>query len=539
MDFDDIFVSGSDRTIGHLGLVAGCYDSLKISEIVDNLIPKNGQHKLTHGDALKGMVINGLGYIERRLYLFPGFFTDIAVERLFHQDVCETNFNDDVIGRTLDTIHAYGETELFNQIILPSLENEEFSIHLVNADTTNFSVYGEYDGESQSQEISITHGHPKDGRWDLKRFSLGMATNQYGIPLMLQTFSGNESDKKALLEIINKVRMNLNTGEKVIHVADAAFYTEDNIQTLGLHTFWVSRVPMTISEAIVLRNTSELFIPCKDERYSWFTAKSEYAGIPQNWTVFHSNEQQKKKEPDFEKRILIEFEKTKKSLKHLCSQRFACEPDAKMVAEEWIQNHPKVIFSSFTIDQVRERLEKKRGRPKKDEQLVTKFIVNAEISLNQVLIEQERSILGRFILATNDLDLDPDTSLSYYKGQSQVEKGFRFLKDKTFRVSDVFLKNIGRIQALAMVMVLCLYVYAVAEYRLRKGLREANETIPDQTGKPTQKPTMRWIFFLFRRVKEISLRIEGMIVTKVLNLNDILIKIIRFLGPHCEKYYSL
>ncbi|WP_394698556.1 DUF4277 domain-containing protein [uncultured Methanospirillum sp.] len=56
-------------------MVAGCYDSLKSSEIVDNLIPKNGQHKLTHGDALKGMVINGLGYIERRLYLFPGFFT--------------------------------------------------------------------------------------------------------------------------------------------------------------------------------------------------------------------------------------------------------------------------------------------------------------------------------------------------------------------------------------------------------------------------------------------------------------------------------
>ncbi len=63
-------------------------------------------------------------------------------------------------------------------------------------------------------------------------------------------------------------------------------------------------------------------------------------------------------------------------------------------------------------------------------------------------------------------------------GQSQVEKGFRFLKDKTFRVSDVFLKNIGRIQALAMVMVLCLYIYAVAEYRLRKGLREANDAIP-------------------------------------------------------------
>ena len=187
MDIYDIFVSGSDRTIGHLGIVAGCYDFLKISEIVDKLILKNGQYILTHGDALKGMVINCLGYIERRLYLFPGFFTDIAVERLFHHDVCETNFNDDVIRRILDAIHVHGETELSNQIVLPSLENEEFSIHLINADTTNFSVYAKYDGESQSQEISIIHGHPKDGHWDLKRFSLGIETNQYGIPTSLCT----------------------------------------------------------------------------------------------------------------------------------------------------------------------------------------------------------------------------------------------------------------------------------------------------------------------------------------------------------------
>jgi len=111
------------------------------------------------------------------------------------------------------------------------------------------------------------------------------------------------------------------------------------------------------------------------------------------------------------------------------------------------------------------------------------------------------------------------------------------LKDKTFRVSDVFLKNTGRIQALAMIMVLCLYVYAVTEYKLRKSLKETNETVPNQTGKPTQKPTLRWIFFLFRRVRELSLRIEGRIVTKVLNLDKTIRKIIRLLGTHHEKYY--
>nr|WP_319540004.1 IS1634 family transposase [uncultured Methanospirillum sp.] len=232
MNFDDVYVAGSDKTIGHLGLVAGSYDELEIGRIIDQFIPKKGPHILTHGNIVKAMVINGLGYVERRLYLFPAFFTDIAVKRLINNDITPEQLNDDTMGRTLDAIAAYGSTELFNQIVSDCLKRDQLAINLVNDDTTNFSVHGEYDSDSNTEEIEITYGHPKDGRWDLKRFVLGMATNQYGIPLMLQTFSGNESDKKSLLRMITGVKENLKTDEKVFHVADAAFYTEENLQTL-------------------------------------------------------------------------------------------------------------------------------------------------------------------------------------------------------------------------------------------------------------------------------------------------------------------
>jgi transposase len=85
--------------------------------------------------------------------------------------------------------------------------------------------------------MTITYGHPKDGRWDLKQFVLGMATDQHGIPLFLQTFSGNESDKKTLLTIITQLTENLQHPGKVYHIADAAFYTAENLATLGTHTF--------------------------------------------------------------------------------------------------------------------------------------------------------------------------------------------------------------------------------------------------------------------------------------------------------------
>jgi len=147
--------------------------------------------------------------------------------------------------------------------------------------------------------------------------------------------------------------------------------------------------------------------------------------------------------------------------------------------------------------------------------------------------------LGRFILATNDLNLDPDTILSYYKGQQAVERGFRFLKDKSFRVAEVYLKKEERIEALAMIMVLTLMIYSIAEWLIRKRMRETGDTVPNQLKKQTQKPTFNWTAFLFMGVADATIWINGKKILKIANLNDMLIKIIRLLGQDCEKYYAL
>jgi transposase len=57
--------------LDHLGIVAGVFDELGISEVLDEKIPKNRQHKVPHFTIVKAMVLNGLGYTERRLYLLP------------------------------------------------------------------------------------------------------------------------------------------------------------------------------------------------------------------------------------------------------------------------------------------------------------------------------------------------------------------------------------------------------------------------------------------------------------------------------------
>jgi len=537
MPIIDGFDDESIRTIGHLGLVAGAYDSLGIGRVIDRALPKNRHHNLSHAQCVKAMSINGLGFIERRLYLFPEFFQDIAVSRLLGNGVTREQLNDDVLGRTLDAIAEYGPTELFNEIVFECLLPNEFGSHCVHVDTTNFSVTGEYEPDFGTEKIQITYGFPKDGRWDLKRFVLGIATNQHGVPLFLQTFSGNESDKESIRKIVQALTENLQSNEKVYHVADSEFYTAETLKKLGQHTFWISRVPGTITEVKDLEKADLPFLATNDPRYSYSEHYVDYANIRQKWVVYHSEMMHERQEKTLERNLEKDFDKVRISLKKLSSHEFICEPDAQAAADKWLKNHPRYQFRELSIVPVTHKVRKTRGRPKSDESVTVSYLISAELDIDPEEIQRERQKLGRFVLATNDLSLSPDFLLEYYKEQGTVERGFRFLKDKSFKVAEIFLKKNSRIQALAMIMVLCLFIYSMVEFRLRRELKVSGETVTGQTRKQTQRPTLKWVFFLFRMVREYSVVVEGTSQMKVTNLSGDLRKILGLLGEAYENYY--
>jgi transposase len=320
-------------------------------------------------------------------------------------------------------------------------------------------------------------------------------------------------------------------------VADSEFYTPESLHFLGQHTFWISRVPGTIGLVKELENADLDLQSCKDPRYSYFEYRTRYADIDQKWVVYHSDPMHERQEKTFLAKQEKNLEKSRKSLKKLTSHEFVCEPDAIAAAQKWLEKNNRYRFRDFLIVPVNRKTGKTRGRPKNDEPMTVLYNIEAEIEYKPEFIQQEMKKLGRFVLATNDIDLSPDTLLEYYKGQGAVERGFRFLKDKSFRVAEVFLKKNSRIQALAMIMVLCLFIYSMVEFRLRQALERTGETIISQTKKATQRPTLKWVFFLFRRVREFTVIVEEKRITKIANLTKDLRKILGLLGPAYEKYY--
>ena len=523
----------------HLGLVAGVFDQLEIAEIIDDRIPKLRNHNLEHSKVIKAMILNALGYVGQRLYLFPEFYEKLPVERLLGEGVTAADLNDDVLGRTLDAISAYGPTELFNDIALNVMSHLDLGVQRLHADTTSFSVQGEYEGYDGQSAIEITLGHSKDGRMDLKQFVLGLVTNQDGIPLFAKAYSGNASDKNTIIEAFMKIKNGLNLDDVAYYIADSAVYSEKNIQQLGTKMLWITRIPATITESECLLDRDVELAECLDSRYKCFSTTSNYGGIQQKWVLYQSQPMQERKEKTFEKQLEKESKQAERSLAKLKRREFACEADARKEAELWLAEHTFYRFKDLSVKLITRRNGKLRGRPKNGEELLEVHFVEAKIEIKAEKIAEAKSKLGRFILATNDLNLDPNTILSYYKGQQAVERGFRFLKDKSFRVAEVYLKKEERIEALAMIMVLTLMIYSVAEWMLRKRMRETGETIPNQLKKPTQKPTFKWIVFLFMGVTEGTVWINGEMHQKIANLNNNLVKIIRLFGPVCEKYYGL
>lgn len=251
-----------------------------------------------------------------------------------------------------------------------------------------------------------------------------------------------------------------------------------------------------------------------------------------------SSEQANKRETiTLNKRIDKALLTGEKTVKKLSNQTFGCEKDAQraVVAFEKTLKYHQVTYLITPVTKF-----SGRGRPKKTAQPVLSHY-QVKIELHACLKKQQpyRNKLGRFILGTNDLThqgMGASYLLRTYKEQQGVERGFRFIKDPQFHLNSIFLKKPERIDALMMVMTLCLMVYNVGQYEIREALIAQNETVLNQVKKPTKTPTLRW---LFQRMNGINLVIIPGRVACITGLTEEKKKILRLFGQEVAQLYNL
>ncbi len=529
--------------LDHLGVISGVIKDLGLIEKIDMRIAPDDREEITTGEAVAGMLLNGLGFSQRPPSLTPQFFANKPLERLFRPGVCADHFNRFKLGRSLDKIFTYGCDTLFGELSLAACQQEGVDRRFRHVDTTTFSLHGDYVPESDEQAILITHGYSKDHRPDLKQMVLELMTAQdSGIPLVSQSWDGNASDNAIFQErakaLIHEFKT---TPTPSFMVADSKLYTEKNAPFLAQLPF-LTRIPesLLVVQQIIRQSWARDQWQPQDEDYRFQRIELGHYGIDQRWLVITSQTGWQQAEEAVKKAQEKEQEAIQKQLHHFQAQRFSSEKKAHAsldrLARKWKYHQVHQTTATSHIHYAR------KGRPTPDTPIKSidwQLQATTAPDADKRLTQKQRK--ASFVLGTNIQaeEVADKELLPAYKGQGTAERGFRFLKEPVFFTSSLFVKKPSRIQGLLMVMTLALLVYSIAQRRVRQQLTQQQETLPNQIGLPTATPTLRWIFQLLEGIHVLTGGTQRQGRAIIEGLTDLRRKILQLFGQNVCQIYQI
>lgn len=543
--------------LDHLGIVAGVCREAGIAAGLDAQAGEN-RRDVSVGTALVAMILNGLGFANRQLYLVPQYFANKPIEHLLGAGITADMLNDDGLGRTLDWLYEHDPTTLFAGLALQARRRFGIKAQQVHIDTTSFSVNGEYLAEGRTNEegnqeeeavpITITYGYSRDHRADLKQWMLGLVTTHDGdLPIFMRPLDGNSSDKERISAMVTAVMTQLRETlkeeqEERLAVFDSGGYSEANMKRYNAAKLkWISRVPETSTEAkTAVEEEPTAWQALSDGSGQYRTCIRDLPQGKERGVIVRTKAGEQAAGVQMEKKVKKAKAQWEKQLWHLSKQEVACQSDAETAGKKAMKGNPSFLTASSTSQE--EGPYQQKGRPKKDgAPASTVWHVMSTLTVDQSEVEAQIKKQASFIVATNVIDeqrLSHEQVYLTYKEQGGVERGFRFLKDPLFLASSVFVKKPERVMALSFIMVLCLLVYRLAEHLLRRQLASTAQTVPNQINKPTDRPTMRWIFQCFEGIDLLHIRVGLREHLQVLGLQPLHQKILRLLGSaYCQFYF--
>jgi transposase len=498
---------------------------------------------ITSGEAIAGMILNGLGFATRPLSLTPQFCASTPLELLFREGIAAEMFNRCKRGRTLDEAHAYGCDLLCPELALALWAQESIARRVHHLDTTSVSLSGEYVPERDEQALTITRGDSRDHRPDLKPAVLErMGSQDGGVPFVSKRWEGNTSDS----EIFQARAQALMTAFKNAPsprylIADAKLYHADNAPNLRALGF-ITRIPNTIgpvSQVITQARTWDTWHPLDETTRYQRLERCPY-GMAQRWLVVHAQAALARAETTVNKARQREDETSARPLVHLQAQRFPTPEAAQDALGTFATG-----WKYHQVDASRLPAHKRdtgKGRPTPKTPLkAIEWQIDAHVRPEDETLRSQQQGKACFVLGTHICasQLSDTEVIAADKGPARVDGGFRFLKDPRLFVSSLFVKKPSRVQGLLMVMTFALLVYSVAQHRLRQQLVQHNQTGPNPINPPTTSPTLRGVFPLLEGIHRVRVRGQGQVHALIEGLNDVQIKVRRLFGERVCYLYQI
>lgn len=348
--------------------------------------------------------------------------------------------------RALDVLIAH--KDVIEQFLYEQLKD---LFHL-KVETVFYDLTSTY-FEGGGPEALAKHGYSRDGRPQNKQILVGVVMAN-GFPLSHYIFRGNLLDHETVEDVVEDVRKRFCVG-RMIWVGDRGMLTTDNVSLLkergeGYLMGLVRRRREDIIGYIdAVRGPG---VECKTG-----ITQSEQVNAPKTtaWEVKGKEEGMRVFVVHSEERHAYE-----RAMREMCMERVKKELEAlqKRVAKGKIKKKEKIGFYAGKI------LSRHKGNRYYDWKINEKEAF--EYFEHPVHLEREKKIEGKYLIQTEEKEFDIVEAVSRYKELSDVERGFRSLKD-VLNMRPVFHRRESRVKAHIFVAALAFLLERVIERKLK------------------------------------------------------------------------
>ena len=391
--------------LDHLGIVSGVIDDLGLVDAINARLKKdkNGLEAISPGEAVKGMILNGLGFVAKPLSLTPLFFLHKSLAILFHPGVTAADFNRFKLGRTLDQIFVYGADRLFSELAFTVCVQEGVDQRFNSADTTTFAVTGDSYPDSDEHAVKITHGYSKDHRPDLKQAVHELMVSQDGgVPLLMQTWNGNESDSIILRERTKALVHEFSNSNICRYlIADAKLYDAGNAPHLAkLH--FITRIPSKLKQEQALISKSIISDTWQrlDNDHQYVCHSLTHYDIAQRWLVVRSTGSIQRANTTLQRRVTKEAAELTSCLKKLTATPVTCKDDAMLAVQQLLKgtryHTVKLVTIDAVLDDAKQKQMQNHGLPPQ-----YKYQVHTQMQRNDQAIQAALDQSSCYVIGTN------------------------------------------------------------------------------------------------------------------------------------------
>lgn len=476
------------------------------------------------------------------------------------------HLNDDRVGRALDRLFDADRAAMLTELVLHMLQTFDVQMHELHNDSTSLTLHGAYrdaNGEPMrgKDTVQAARGYNKDHRPDLKQLLWILTISSDGnVPVYFKVCSGQTEDSSTHLDTWNRLRDFVGHPD-FVYVADSKLCTRENLRYIdGQSGKFVTILPRSRKEDARFRawlvNHTPHWDPivqrpdprrCNGPPEMVAAQESPIPEIDGFRLVWFLSSWKMERDAEWREACLSKTADELDAFQVRLSGR-RCRFRSKQSVSAFIES---ILAKHQTADYVRYQIRVsqeikyhtvQRGPVTRKYRRGAKTRFTVEWKLDSEKIRAASRSDGVFPLVTNCREWSAlDVFNAYKTKQPAVEKRHDLFKN-ILETTPVYLKNIGRLEALLFLEFIALMVHALLERQLRKQMvNQAIETIPlYPEARACKAPTAERLIELFEPIQAHRLKKgQGLVQIFPPELSDFQKEMVSMAGPGPDVYDHL